>query len=97
MPRTPLKLGLIDISGYDPERIGVLTFRTQYAGVPAHHQIVLSPEGDLRTAAKHLFGAIRYLDSLGLSLILAEELPEMGIGRAINDRLRRASAVARNV
>ncbi len=91
-PRTPLTLGPIDVSQYDLERIGVITFHTQIAGVPARHQIVLSPEGDLRTAAKHLFGGIRYLDSLGLPLILAEELPEIGLGRAINDRLRRAAA-----
>jgi L-threonylcarbamoyladenylate synthase len=96
-PRTPLKLGTIDISQHDPERIGVLSFETQYPGVPAGHQIVLSPDGDLRTAAKHLFAGIRYLDSLGLSLILAEELPEIGLGRAINDRLRRASSAAMNV
>lgn len=91
-PRTPFKLGPIDISQYDLERVGVITFHTQIAGVPAHHQIVLSPDGDLRIAAKHLFGGIRYLDSLRLSLILAEALPEIGLGRAINDRLRRASA-----
>jgi L-threonylcarbamoyladenylate synthase len=32
------------------------------------------------------------LDNLGLDLIVAEELPEEGLGAAINDRLRRAAS-----
>ena len=52
---------------------------------------VLSPEGDLREAAVNLFAAIRRLDALNLDVILAESVPEVGLGRAIMDRLRRAS------
>ncbi|MDX1667722.1 MAG: Sua5 family C-terminal domain-containing protein [Saprospiraceae bacterium] len=35
---------------------------------------------------------MRYLDSLGLDTILAERVPERQLGRAINDRLKRAAA-----
>lgn len=52
----------------------------------------LSEQGDLVEAAAHLFGAMRRLDALGLDAIWAESVPDTGIGRAINDRLRRACA-----
>jgi L-threonylcarbamoyladenylate synthase len=45
----------------------------------------------MREAAANLFAAIRHLDTLNLDLILAEAIPEIGLGRAIMDRLRRAS------
>lgn len=56
-----------------------------------HHIEVLSKKGDLREAASNLFAAIRRLDALNLDLIVAEPVPEVGLGRAIMDRLRRAS------
>lgn len=52
---------------------------------------VLSPRGDLREAAANLFAAMRRLDKKRLDLIVAELAPERGLGRAINDRLRRAA------
>ena len=55
---------------------------------------ILSEKGDLREAAANLFAAIRRLDEQRLDLILAEPVPETGLGRAIMDRLRRASVVA---
>lgn len=53
---------------------------------------ILSPVGDLRTAAARLFACLRELDAAQTELILAEQVPETGLGRAINDRLRRAGA-----
>lgn len=52
----------------------------------------LSTTGDLREAAANLYGAMRRLDGAGLELIIAEAVPELGIGAAIMDRLRKASA-----
>jgi hypothetical protein len=52
---------------------------------------VLSETGDLREAAANLFAALRRLDRLGLDLILARPIPDTGLGRAILDRLRKAS------
>lgn len=52
---------------------------------------VLSADGSLRQAAVNLFAALRRLDSQGLDLIIAEPVPEVELGRAINDRLRRAA------
>ncbi len=90
--RTPLKLGPIDITQHDLSSTGILSYQTRYPGIPPEHQVVLSTSGDLRKASKYLFAAMRYLDSLNLKVILAEEFPETGLGRAINDRLRRAAA-----
>lgn len=52
----------------------------------------LSRTGDLREAAANLYGAMRRLDEAGLDLIVAEQLPESGIGAAIMERLRKAAA-----
>ena len=90
-PRTPLKLGEIDLSNIDLATTGIISFQTRYADVPVDRQVILSSEGNLREAAKNLFAAMRYLDGKRLKLILAEPVPEIGLGRAINDRLRRAS------
>jgi L-threonylcarbamoyladenylate synthase len=56
------------------------------------HQIILSPSGSLEEAAKNLFSALRTLDKFPVDVILAELVPEEGLGRAINDRLKRAAA-----
>ena len=52
---------------------------------------VLSSTGDLREIARHLFAALRRLDTLGLDRIYAEPCQEEGLGVAIMDRLRRCA------
>jgi L-threonylcarbamoyladenylate synthase len=51
----------------------------------------LSSGQDMREAATNLFRYLRELDRLNLDLIVAEILPDEGLGAAINDRLRRAA------
>lgn len=51
----------------------------------------LSRTGNLREAAANLFRQLRELDHAGLDCIIAEALPEEGLGMAIMDRLRRAA------
>ncbi|MEX2450811.1 MAG: L-threonylcarbamoyladenylate synthase [Rhodospirillales bacterium] len=51
----------------------------------------LSPTGDLTEAAANLFAMIRALDTPENQGIAVMPIPEAGLGRAINDRLRRAS------
>jgi L-threonylcarbamoyladenylate synthase len=51
----------------------------------------LSKQRHLRDAAANLFRCLRELDALDLDLIVAEQLPEHGLGAAIMDRLRRAA------
>ena len=52
----------------------------------------LSPAGDLAEAAANLFAMLRRLDRPEFAGIAAMPIPETGLGRAINDRLRRAAA-----
>ncbi|MBO9417946.1 threonylcarbamoyl-AMP synthase [Labrenzia sp. R4_2] len=52
----------------------------------------LSPSGDLVEAAAQLFQAMRTLDSSGAKTIQVQDIPNTGLGEAINDRLRRAAA-----
>ena len=53
---------------------------------------ILSPSGSLHEAAATLFQKLRRLDNFGLDRIVAESVPEVGIGVAIMDRLRKAAA-----
>jgi L-threonylcarbamoyladenylate synthase len=53
---------------------------------------VLSRSGDLREAAANLFKSLHQLEGSGAARIYAEKVPPHGLGRAIMDRLRRASA-----
>lgn len=52
----------------------------------------LSPAGDLKEAAANLFAMLRALDRSGAAGIAVMPIPDRGLGRAINDRLRRAAA-----
>jgi L-threonylcarbamoyladenylate synthase len=94
-PRIPLMLGNLDelLKQAHPQQIGILSFRKKYIQLPDSQQIVLSETGNYAEAAQRLFAALRYLDSLPIRIIFAELLPEEDLGRAINDRLRRAAAV----
>jgi L-threonylcarbamoyladenylate synthase len=53
---------------------------------------VLSERGDLAEAARHLFAVLREMDSTECAVIVAERFPDVGLGRAINDRLARAAS-----
>ncbi len=93
-PRTPFKIGNPDelFNQYKGKKIGVISFSKKYEQVSLQNQIVLSASEDFSEAARNLFAGMRHLDSLNLDLIIAELLPEKDLGRAINDRLKRAAA-----
>jgi L-threonylcarbamoyladenylate synthase len=98
-PRTPLLL--VDdlaaaLAQHSGKRIGILAFQAPLAGIPAALQVVLSPDGDLRVAARHLYAALHRMDAMALELILAERVPATGLGAAINDRLTRAAYDTQN-
>lgn len=59
---------------------------------PAPNIFWLDARGDLRAAARALFGMLRRLDGAGYRRIHAELAPGSGLSEAINDRLRRAAA-----
>lgn len=70
------------------QKVGILTFQKDFHR-PFQH--ILSRSGNLEEAARNFFHALRAFDKLPIALILAEYVPDTGLGKAINDRLRRAS------
>jgi L-threonylcarbamoyladenylate synthase len=52
----------------------------------------LSETRDLRIAAQRLFHLLREMDRLNIRQIFIEPVPEIGLGKAIMNRIRRASA-----
>lgn len=70
-------------------RSGVLSFQHDFK---TSHQFILSPSGKLEEAAQNLFESLRSFDKMPVDVILTELVPDTGLGRAINDRLRRAAA-----
>lgn len=71
--------------------IAYLGFQFYHPDIPLENQLLLSPNGDFREAAKHLFAYMRQLDAMDVNYIYTELLPEKDLGRAINDRIRRAT------
>jgi L-threonylcarbamoyladenylate synthase len=54
----------------------------------------LSPSGDLGEAAAHLYDCLHQAASSGAGRIAIAPIPDVELGRAINDRLRRAATPA---
>lgn len=91
-PRTPLKILEKVPKVKANERAGLLAFTPLSLRKPYEIVEVLSPTGDLREAAARLFSCLHELDKAGLDVIYAEPVPEVGLGRAIMDRLYRAAS-----
>ena len=51
----------------------------------------LSKKNDLNEAAKNLYSCLRKIKNKGYKSIAVEKIPNIGLGRTINDRLNRAS------
>lgn len=84
------------IERIDKSKTGLISF----AGENTEHfqrVEVLAPDRNLRTAAVNLFAAIHRLEESEVELIVAESMPETGIGIAIMDKLRKASYRYRNL
>lgn len=89
-PSKPLKI----ITSMDEIRnssASLLAFRKPSVKPGVKHVRVLSPEGDLREAAANFFSYLIELDSHDVDIIYAEKIPEQGIGKAMMERLRKAS------
>lgn len=59
---------------------------------PVAGDITLSESGDLVEAAANLYAALHEADARGVTRLAVAPIPDEGLGRAINDRLRRAAA-----
>jgi len=90
LDRTTLLKNLADTP--HKNKLAILSFQDYVPTVPLENQRVLSSTGNFAEAARHLFAYMRELDALGYEAIWAEQVPDVDLGRAINDRLRRAAA-----
>ena len=72
-------------------RIGLLTYNDILNDDAIHFKIILSESKNLEEAASKLYDALHQLDQQDLDLIIAERLPDYGLGKSINDRLTRAT------
>lgn len=87
-PRLPLRL---EVDGGARPGEALLAFGSHLpTGFAA--TLNLSPRGDLTEAAANLFAMLHALDRREHRAIAVMPIPEHGLGRAINDRLRRAAA-----
>lgn len=73
----PVDGGMYGVLSFNGNLVGPITFE-------------LSTRGDLIEAASRLFAGLRYLDQQPISAMYLQLLPEQGLGRAMNDRIRRA-------
>lgn len=83
------------IKFFKGKRIGILVFKNQINGKGIIHKEILSKSGDLNEAAKNLYAAMHRLDENNLDVIIAERLPDIGLGKTMNDKLERATKKAR--
>jgi L-threonylcarbamoyladenylate synthase len=79
------------LSGVDTSKAGLLSFTGKYD----HYfdkVITMSQRNDLKDYAVNLFEAMHtFEDDDTIDIIIAEPVPEQGIGKAIMDRLRKAA------
>lgn len=96
-PDTPVRIGAIDVA---PDEALLAFGSVKFMGVkgggsaanlPDGQLLNLSEEADLNEAAVNLFSMLRTLDAGGHTKIAVMNIPETGLGIAINDRLRRAA------
>jgi L-threonylcarbamoyladenylate synthase len=83
------------IKSFKGRRIGILVFKNQINGKDIFHTEILSKSGDLNEAAKNLYAAMHRLDHNNLDVIIAERLPDVGLGKTMNDKLERATKKAK--
>jgi L-threonylcarbamoyladenylate synthase len=81
------------INTFPGKKVAVIGLASSSNELAAGHQYFsLSPAGDYAEATRNLFALLRQLDKSDFDLIIAQPVPEVGLGRAINDRLKRAAA-----
>jgi L-threonylcarbamoyladenylate synthase len=89
-PHKPLKIVASVREATNP-RSSYLSFKDPPVRPGVSHMKTLSRTGDLREAAAHFFSFLIELDREDVDVIYAERMPETGLGRAMMERLRKAS------
>ena len=91
-PQIPLKFfNEVNITDYKNKKVGALFFKKNFTQINFSDEKILSSEGDLREAAANLFSHLHDFENKSLDVILVERIDEIGLGKAIMDRLRKAA------
>jgi L-threonylcarbamoyladenylate synthase len=89
-PHTPISF--LNSELFDAnKKIGGIFFKGNKYSFPFASVKILSETGNLREAAAKLFAYLHELENEELDLILVEPIEEKGLGRAIMDRLKKAT------
>ncbi|KUP22175.1 hypothetical protein AWJ19_06695 [Paenibacillus sp. DMB5] len=76
------------------EKTGLLLFeehRVLYSDDAADYIVSLGTLAALEEGARSLYSALRYFDEVSADYIIAEACPDLGLGSAIMNRLRKAA------
>jgi len=92
-PKKPVIIGDINqlIKEHKGKRIAVIAFGKTDIASENITLFNLSEKGLLQEAALNLFRYLRLADESNVELVIAGKVPDEGLGKAINDRLRRAA------
>jgi len=95
-PTKPFMLGDLQqlLEQFANKQSVIITFEKPLIPLPetVSRVFCLSEKGSLTEAAQRLFSTMRQADTCNVEVILAQPVPNQGLGLAINDRLRRAAA-----
>jgi L-threonylcarbamoyladenylate synthase len=89
-PMKPLKI-VHNVDEVKTANSSFLAFRQPVTLPISRYLKVLSKTGDLKEAAANFFSDLIELDHDDIDIVYAERVPEVGIGKAIMERLRKAS------
>jgi L-threonylcarbamoyladenylate synthase len=93
-PRKPIIIGDVEhlASENRNKTITAITFEERNYGKQNVKNLCLTKNKNMNEAAINLFKFLRMADEDESEIIVAEYVPSIGLGRAINDRLKRAAA-----
>ena len=88
-PQVPLYYGEVPQGYALPKRTARIAFGNTLGPIP--ETVNLSKAGDMVEATAKLYALMHELDTPDYDLIIVDPIPNIGIGMALNDRLKRAS------
>lgn len=80
------------VAQYAHQKIAILSLQEKLNGANIMQQVCLSESAQLTEAAANLYASMLLLDQSGADIIIVQRMPDIGIGKAINDRLERAAS-----
>ena len=89
-PRKPLII-IDSVDAIKTDQSSFLAFSPPLTPPLSRHVRILTEKGDIREAAANFFSFLIELDRGDVELIYAQHIPEVGLGKAMMERLRKAS------